>query len=95
VQLDPGADRAEVYQRLTALPGIGEWTAGYIMMRALGDPDTFLSTDLGVRKAGAQLGLGTDPKTIAAHATAWSPWRTYATHHLWSTLTAPSIKGAA
>jgi len=95
LQLDPGADRTEVFRRLTALPGIGRWTAGYILMRALGDPDTFLSTDLGIRKAGALLGLGTDPKTIAAHATAWSPWRTYATHHLWSTLAAPSMKGAA
>jgi AraC family transcriptional regulator of adaptative response / DNA-3-methyladenine glycosylase II len=95
VSLDPGADRAEVSQRLRGLPGIGEWTAGYVLMRALGDPDTFLATDLGIRKAGAMLGLGNDPKTIAAHATAWSPWRTYATHHLWSTLAAPSIKGAA
>jgi AraC family transcriptional regulator of adaptative response / DNA-3-methyladenine glycosylase II len=95
VSLDPGADRAEVYQRLTALPGIGEWTAGYILMRALGDPDTFLATDLGIRKAAALVGLGNDPKLIATRATAWSPWRTYATHHLWSTLAAASMKGAA
>lgn len=95
LSLDPGANRAEVFHRLTALAGIGEWTAGYILMRALGDPDTLLATDLGIRRAGAMLGLGNDPKTIAAHATAWSPWRTYATHHLWSTLAAPSMKGAA
>jgi AraC family transcriptional regulator of adaptative response / DNA-3-methyladenine glycosylase II len=84
--LDPGADRVEVYQRLRALPGIGEWTAGYIVMRALGDPDTLLPTDLGVRKAGASLGLGRDPKSISEHAAAWRPWRTYATHQLWATL---------
>ena len=95
LQLDPGADRTEVFQRLTALPGIGDWTAGYILMRALGDPDTFLATDLGIRKAGAQLGLGTDPKALIGRASAWTPWRTYATHHLWSTLAAPSLQGAA
>lgn len=95
LSLDPGADRAETFHRLMALPGIGEWTAGYILMRALGDPDTFLATDLGIRKAGAMLGLGTDPKKLAARSNPWSPWRTYATHHLWSTLAAPSMKGAA
>src|SRR5438128_3375102 len=83
--LDPGADRVEVYRKLTALPGIGDWTAGYIMMRALGDPDTFLPGDLGIKKAGARLGLvGT--KAIAEHSAAWRPWRTYATHQLWATL---------
>jgi AraC family transcriptional regulator of adaptative response / DNA-3-methyladenine glycosylase II len=85
--LDPGADRAETYQRLVALPGIGEWTAGYILMRALGDPDTFLPSDLGIKKAGKRLGLGDDARTISDHAGAWRPWRTYATHHLWATLT--------
>src|SRR6266702_4334519 len=49
--LDPGADRTETYQQLVQLPGIGEWTAGYIVMRALGDPDTFLPSDLGIKKA--------------------------------------------
>src|SRR6202011_3380919 len=53
--LDPGADRAETYHRLVALPRIGEWTAGYILMRALGDPDTFLASDLGIKKAGERL----------------------------------------
>jgi AraC family transcriptional regulator, regulatory protein of adaptative response / DNA-3-methyladenine glycosylase II len=85
--LDPGADRAETYQRLLALPGIGEWTAGYILMRALGDPDTFLPSDLGIKKAGARLGLGDNVRSISERAAAWRPWRTYATHHLWATLT--------
>jgi len=86
LMLDPGADRAEVRQRLQGLPGIGDWTTGYIVMRALGDPDTLLPTDLGVRKAGARLGLGGDSHSIAERATAWRPWRTYATHQLWATL---------
>jgi AraC family transcriptional regulator, regulatory protein of adaptative response / DNA-3-methyladenine glycosylase II len=84
--LDPGADRTDVYRRLRELPGIGEWTAGYIVMRALGDPDTFLPGDLGIKKAGARLGLGDTARAISDHAAAWRPWRTYATHQLWATL---------
>ena len=83
--LDPGADRIEVHRKLIAMPGIGEWTAGYIVMRALGDPDTFLPDDLGIKKAGARLGLGTT-RAITDHSAAWRPWRTYATHQLWATL---------
>src|SRR3989475_3409206 len=83
--LDPGADRVEVYQKLTALPGIGDWTAGYVVMRALGDPDTFLPGDLGIKQAGARLGLvGT--RAITEHSAAWRPRRSYATHQLWATL---------
>src|SRR5580698_3435536 len=59
VSLDPGADRDEVNARLLALPGIGPWTAGYIRMRALSDPDVFLSEDVGVVRALRQLGSGT------------------------------------
>jgi AraC family transcriptional regulator of adaptative response / DNA-3-methyladenine glycosylase II len=92
--LDPGADRADTYTKLLAIPGIGEWTAGYIVMRALGDPDTFLPGDLGIKRAGARLGLGANPRTISEHAAAWRPWRTYATHQLWATLT-PTPKEAS
>ena len=85
--LDPGADRAETYQDLMRVPGIGDWTAGYIVMRALGDPDTFLPSDLGIKKAGARLGLGSNARAISEQAAAWRPWRSYATHQLWATLT--------
>ncbi|HEX3630371.1 MAG TPA: AlkA N-terminal domain-containing protein [Candidatus Dormibacteraeota bacterium] len=84
--LDPGADRAQVHRTLVSMPGIGEWTAGYIVMRALGDPDTFLPGDLGIRRAGERLGLGSNPRAISEHAAAWRPWRSYATHQLWATL---------
>ncbi|TMC39037.1 MAG: DNA-3-methyladenine glycosylase 2 family protein, partial [Chloroflexi bacterium] len=84
--LDPGADRTETYQQLVRLPGIGEWTAGYIVMRALGDPDTFLPSDLGIKKAVARLGIGSNARAISDHAAAWRPWRSYATHQLWATL---------
>ncbi|MEE1941065.1 AlkA N-terminal domain-containing protein [Streptomyces sp. TRM 70361] len=84
--LDPGADRDEAERALLALRGIGPWTAGYIRMRALGDPDVFLPGDAGVRHALARLGAGTD------RAGDWRPWRSYALHHLWhsTTITEPT-----
>ncbi|MEQ4303247.1 AlkA N-terminal domain-containing protein [Plantactinospora sp. B6F1] len=83
LDLDPGADRAELLDRLTALPGIGAWTAGYVAMRAIGDPDVFLPTDLGVRRGAAALGLPDDPKSLDAYAGRWRPWRSYAVIRLW------------
>jgi len=56
------------------------------VMRALGDPDTFLPSDLGIKKAGARLGLGSNPRAMSERAAAWRPWRSYATHQLWATL---------
>jgi AraC family transcriptional regulator of adaptative response / DNA-3-methyladenine glycosylase II len=85
VRLDRGADRADVRRRLLAIPGIGPWTADYIALRALGDPDVFLPTDIGIRDA--LRGLGRDPAEAAHLAASWSPWRSYAQLHLWHTLT--------
>jgi AraC family transcriptional regulator of adaptative response / DNA-3-methyladenine glycosylase II len=82
--LDRSADRAEVRRRLVALPGIGAWTADYVALRALGHPDVFLPTDVGVRNALA--GLGEPVVDVAARAEAWAPWRSYALLHLWSSL---------
>ena len=73
LDLEPGADRAAGTARLLALPGIGAWTAGYIAMRALGDPDVFLPTDVAVRRAAGRLGLPTDPGALAAHAARGGP----------------------
>jgi AraC family transcriptional regulator of adaptative response / DNA-3-methyladenine glycosylase II len=61
---------------LTAIPGIGPWTASYVAMRALGDPDVFLPGDVGIRNALARLGGAPDPER-------WRPWRSYAVMHLW------------
>jgi AraC family transcriptional regulator of adaptative response / DNA-3-methyladenine glycosylase II len=83
LRLDPGADRAEARRRLLALPGIGPWTAGYVAMRALGDPDVFLVEDLGVRHALSRLGGPDEPRAARALAAAWAPWRSYASQHLW------------
>jgi AraC family transcriptional regulator of adaptative response / DNA-3-methyladenine glycosylase II len=84
VRLDRGADRASVRADLLALPGIGPWTAGYVAMRALGDPDVFLPADVGVRRAVAALGRDPDGSDPARRH--WRPWRSYALMHLWSTL---------
>ena len=64
VDLDPGADRARSRAQLLARPGIGPWTADYLVMRALGDPDVFLSTDLGVRHALAAWPDGPGPPAV-------------------------------
>ena len=89
VALDRGADWEGTVARLQELPGIGPWTASYIAMRALGDPDACPVTDLGLRRALERRGIAGDPKSVAARAEAWRPWRAYATHHLWASL-APS-----
>ena len=84
IALDPGVDRDEARRQLLDVPGIGPWTAGYVALRALGDPDVFPAEDLGVLTAAARLGLPTSPRELAAHAERWRPWRSYATHHLWA-----------
>lgn len=86
IVLDAGSDRESAVAALQGLAGIGPWTAGYVAMRALGDPDVFLPTDVGVRNALVALGVDGSPKAAASRAAAWSPWRTYALHHLWATL---------
>jgi len=86
IVLDAGSDRTEAVASLEALKGIGPWTAGYVAMRALGDPDVFLPTDLGVRHALDALGADSFPRAAAALAERWSPWRSYALHHLWASL---------
>ncbi|MEV0975399.1 AlkA N-terminal domain-containing protein [Streptomyces sp. NPDC049915] len=79
------SDWAETRARLLDLPGFGPWTVDVIAMRALGDPDAFLPTDLGIRRAAAELGLPATPAALTARATAWRPWRAYAVQYLWAT----------
>jgi len=79
VVLDSTTDPEVAITRLKELPGIGEWTAQYIAMRALNWPDAFPHTDLGIRKA-----LGENrPSRLLEIADAWRPWRAYAAMHLW------------
>lgn len=78
--LDPGADRDAARRTLLSLPGIGPWTADYVALRALGDPDAFPSDDLVLKRA---LGVATG-RQAAARAQGWRPWRGYALLHLWT-----------
>ena len=86
ISLDPGSNRDEVGRQLMGLRGIGPWTVSYVAMRALGDPDAFLPTDLGVKQAIQRLGHAGDGRGVAALAERWRPWRAYATQHLWASL---------
>jgi AraC family transcriptional regulator, regulatory protein of adaptative response / DNA-3-methyladenine glycosylase II len=65
--------------RLCEISGIGKWTAQYVAMRALGEPDAFPSADLGLLRA---MGLGSS-RELERHAEAWRPWRAYAAMYLW------------
>ncbi|MBA2312622.1 MAG: DNA-3-methyladenine glycosylase 2 family protein [Actinobacteria bacterium] len=94
IDLGHGADREETRRRLLELHGVGPWTAAYVAMRALGDPDVFLGGDLGIKRAFERLGRALTPKEMAALAERWSPWRSYATLYLWNSL-ATSNSGAA
>ena len=85
IDLGLGCDRTEVNDSLLAIPGIGPWSLGYIRMRALGDPDVLLSSDLGVRKAMEELnGSGTDMTGWTQKTDRARPWRSYVTHLLWA-----------
>ncbi|HEV7207388.1 MAG TPA: DNA-3-methyladenine glycosylase 2 family protein [Mycobacteriales bacterium] len=82
--LDAGSDWQQARAQLAALPGFGPWTIETIAMRALGDPDAFLATDLGVRAAARTVQLPATPAALTAHAASWRPWRAYATQYLWA-----------
>jgi AraC family transcriptional regulator of adaptative response / DNA-3-methyladenine glycosylase II len=81
LDLGAGSDWNRARATLDALPGFGPWTVETIAMRALGDPDAFLPTDLGVKVAAKALGL----TSLVGHSAAWRPWRAYAVQHLWAT----------
>jgi AraC family transcriptional regulator, regulatory protein of adaptative response / DNA-3-methyladenine glycosylase II len=85
LDLGAHADRERARERLHALPGVGTWTVEVVAMRALGDPDAFPATDLGVRLAAKKLGLPAGPAALTSRAAAWRPWRAYAVQHLWAT----------
>ncbi|MDF3298682.1 AlkA N-terminal domain-containing protein [Streptomyces tropicalis] len=85
IQVGVESDWHETRARLLELPGLGPWTVDVVAMRALGDPDAFLPTDLGIRRAARELGLPSTPAALTARAAAWRPWRAYAVQYLWAT----------
>jgi AraC family transcriptional regulator of adaptative response / DNA-3-methyladenine glycosylase II len=88
VDLGPGADRARARRDLLALPGIGPWTVEYIAMRALGDPDAFPASDLGILHGLRALGVEADAREAERRSQAWRPFRAYTVLHLWQALEA-------
>ncbi len=71
--------------KLRRLPGIGEWTAQYIAMRQLREPDAFPAADIGLLRAMAdEEGRRPKPDELLARAEPWRPWRAYAAQHLWA-----------
>lgn len=93
IDLGPGCDRTEVNDSLLAIPGIGPWSLGYIRMRALGDPDVLLSSDLGVKKALDELnGSDTDMAEWTQKLDRASPWGSYVTHLLWAHHSQPQTR---
>ncbi|MEX0152352.1 AlkA N-terminal domain-containing protein [Microbacterium sp. LMI1-1-1.1] len=81
--LGPGDDGREQRERLLAMRGIGPWTADYVRMRVLGDPDVLLPGDVAARAGAAALGLPSEPAAFTAWSERLAPWRSYAMAHYW------------
>jgi AraC family transcriptional regulator of adaptative response / DNA-3-methyladenine glycosylase II len=79
-------DLATFVRRTAALPGLGDWTAQYLALRVLHEPDAFPASDLGLRRALEAAGLAATPAAVRRRAEAWRPWRAYAVMHLWQQL---------
>lgn len=81
--LTTGDDGPAQRAALLAMPGIGPWTADYVRMRVLGDPDITLPGDVAVRAGAAAAGIPADPRGFETWAVRAAPWRSYLTAHLW------------
>ena len=80
---DPQATIEETVARLCKVPGIGEWTAQMIALRAAREPDAFPASDIGLLRGAEVRGKRPTPAALAARAETWRPWRAYAAQHLW------------
>ncbi|GAA4059920.1 Ada metal-binding domain-containing protein [Microbacterium laevaniformans] len=92
LELGPGDDSLAQREALLALPGVGPWTADYVRMRVLGDPDITLPGDVAVRAGAAAAGLPADPRGYEAWAVRAAPWRSYLTAHLWRAAPTTAIR---
>jgi 3-methyladenine DNA glycosylase/8-oxoguanine DNA glycosylase len=81
VRLDRSIGLDRLVDSITALPGLGPWTAQYLALR-MGEPDAFPATDLGLQRAYARLAPVPD-EPLASAASRWQPWRALAAAHLW------------
>jgi AraC family transcriptional regulator of adaptative response / DNA-3-methyladenine glycosylase II len=82
--LEPHHDLAEAVARLRAITGVGEWTAQYIAMRALGESDAFLAGDVALQRKLAERGKHPSIRELLTRAERWRPWRAYALLYLWT-----------
>ncbi|WP_198969009.1 DNA-3-methyladenine glycosylase 2 family protein [Xylophilus sp. ASV27] len=87
--LEPGSPPAPAVARLLTLPGIGDWTAQYIAMRALRWPDAFPAGDVALQQALGVRGLPHPARAAQAASQAWRPWRSYAVLRAWHAPPAP------
>ncbi|KRA22109.1 DNA-3-methyladenine glycosylase [Microbacterium sp. Root61] len=90
LSLGTGDDAIDQRAALLARPGIGPWTADYVRMRVLGDPDVFLPGDVAVRSGAAAIGIPAEPGPLTDWAARTAPWRSYLTTHLWRA--APTVR---
>ena len=89
----PRASLESAIAALKALPGVGEWTAQYIALRELREPDAFPQADIGLLRGMADAaGVRPTPAELLVRAEAWRPWRAYAAQHLWAADAVPAVK---
>jgi AraC family transcriptional regulator, regulatory protein of adaptative response / DNA-3-methyladenine glycosylase II len=88
LRFDAGADSSAALAALLDIPGVGPWTASYVAMRALGDPDAFPAGDIGIKHGLERLGQPAEGPPATAIAEPWRPWRSYAVMHLWALVSA-------
>lgn len=93
--IDPHASSEQLFDALCALPGIGAWTAGYIVLRGLGESDGFPSGDLILKRQAAAAGAPLTARQLDARAESWRPFRGYAVLHLWEDATHAQPRGRA
>ncbi|WP_440710569.1 DNA-3-methyladenine glycosylase 2 family protein [Herbiconiux sp. YIM B11900] len=91
LELGFGDDPVDLRRRLTAIPGIGEWTAGYLAMRVLGSPDVLLTGDVAVRTGARRLGIPDTPRGLTEWSAPYAPWRSYLCLHLWRAAADPAL----
>lgn len=93
--VDPARCTADLTTDLVMRPGIGPWTAGYVAMRLLADPDVLLTGDLVIRAGARLLGLPDRPVELERRSATWQPFRSYAGMHLWRVALADAARRRA
>jgi AraC family transcriptional regulator of adaptative response / DNA-3-methyladenine glycosylase II len=89
----PSGTMEEVIEKLQSIPGIGEWTAQYVALRAVREMDAFPASDVGLLRGAARVdGAPATPKSLLLRSESWKPWRAYAAQHLWAASAAQNFE---